>query len=70
MSAARDCKKNWTEGTFQVLFLLPAAALRGRNPFLTMREGQYAIKNLVLIAASLVIGSTVWRRTKGNRLRA
>ena len=50
-------------GTFQVFFLLPLVAFQGGNPFLPTLEGQYAIKNLVLIAAGLVIGSTVRRRS-------
>lgn len=49
-------------GTFQVLVLLPEAAFQGGNPLLPTMEGQYVIKNLVLIAGSLVIGSTVRRR--------
>ena len=54
-------------GTFQVFFLLPEAALQGGNPLLPTLEGQYAIKNLVLIAGGLVIGSTVRRGTKESR---
>src|SRR3989304_5310370 len=50
-------------GTFQVFFLLPLVAFQGGNPFLPTLEGKYAIKNLVLIAAGLVIGSTVRRRS-------
>lgn len=49
-------------GTFQVFFLLPQVAFQGGNPFLPTLEGQYAIKNLVLITAGLVIGSTVRRK--------
>lgn len=48
-------------GTFQIFFLLPQAAFQGGNPLLPTLEGQYAIKNLVLITAGLVIGSTVRR---------
>jgi uncharacterized membrane protein YkgB len=48
-------------GTFQVFFLLPQEAFQGGNPLLPTLEGQYAFKNLVLIAAGLVIGSTVRR---------
>jgi uncharacterized membrane protein YkgB len=55
-------------GTFQVFFLLPEAAFQGGNPFLPTLEGQYAIKNLVLIAGGLVIGSTVRRVTQSRRL--
>src|SRR3990172_1742985 len=46
-------------GTFQVFFLLPQVAFQGGNPLLPTLEGQYAIKNLVLLTAGLVIGSTV-----------
>lgn len=46
-------------GTFQIFFLLPGVAFQGGNPFLPTLEGQYAIKNIVLITAGLVIGSTV-----------
>ena len=48
-------------GTFQVFFLLPQVAFQGGNPLLPTLEGQYAIKNLVLLTAGLVIGSTVRR---------
>jgi len=48
-------------GTFQVFILLPRVAFQGGNPLLPTLEGQYAIKNLVLITAGLVIGSTVRR---------
>jgi uncharacterized membrane protein YkgB len=48
-------------GTFQVLILLPHVVFQGGNPLLPTLEGQYAIKNLVLITAGLVIGSTVRR---------
>lgn len=46
-------------GTFQVFILLPQAAFQGGNPLLPTLEGQYAMKNLVLITSGLVIGSTV-----------
>ena len=49
-------------GTFQIFFLLPQAAFQGGNPLLPTLEGQYAIKNIVLITAGLVIGSTVRRK--------
>ena len=48
-------------GTFQMFFLLPHVAFQGSNLLLPTLEGQYAIKNLVLITAGLVIGSTVRR---------
>jgi uncharacterized membrane protein YkgB len=49
-------------GTFQVFLLLPDIAFQGGNPLLPTLEGQYAIKNLVLITGGLVIGSTVRRK--------
>lgn len=53
-------------GTFQIFFLLPGATFQGGNPLLPTLEGQYAIKNIVLITAGLVIGSTV-RQTPARR---
>lgn len=50
-------------GTFQIFVLLPQSVFQGGNPLMPTLEGQYAIKNLVLITAGLVIGSTV-RRAK------
>lgn len=50
-------------GTFLVLLLRPDIAFQGGNPFLLTTEGEFVIKNLVLIAGGLVVGSTV--RQKG-----
>ncbi|MDP9363700.1 MAG: DoxX family protein, partial [Chloroflexota bacterium] len=47
-------------GTFLPLILLPEVAFE-RFPFVPTLEGQYIIKNLVLISAGLVIGGTVRR---------
>jgi hypothetical protein len=44
-------------GTFLVLVLLPGIAFRGGNPLLLTVEGEFVIKNLVLLSAGLVIGS-------------
>ena len=44
-------------GTFLVLVLLPEIAFRGGNPFLLTVEGEFVVKNLVLLSAGLVIGS-------------
>jgi len=52
-------------GTFLVLVLLPHVAFQIGNPFLLTMAGEFVIKNLVLIAAGLVIGSTV-RKDKKN----
>ena len=54
-------------GTFQVFFLLPQEAFQGGNLLLPTLEGQYTFKNLVLIAAGLVIGSTVRRTAREER---
>lgn len=50
-------------GTFQVLVFFPLAAFQGGNPLLPTLEGQYVVKNIVLITAGLVIGSTVRRKS-------
>jgi uncharacterized membrane protein YkgB len=44
-------------GTFMVLVLLPDVAFRDSNPFLLTVEGEFVVKNLVLLSAALVIGS-------------
>ena len=46
-------------GTFLVLVLRPDIAFQGGNPLLLTTEGEFVIKNLVLISAGLVVGSTV-----------
>jgi uncharacterized membrane protein YkgB len=52
-------------GTMTPLFLFPDEAFV-HVPFVPTLEGQYIIKNLVLIAAAMVIGATV----RGGRLIA
>ena len=54
-------------GTFLVLVMRPEVAFQGGNPLLLTVEGEFVIKNLVLIASGLVIGSTVRRAAKGNQ---
>jgi uncharacterized membrane protein YkgB len=44
-------------GTFLVLVLLPDIAFRDSNPLLLTVEGEFVVKNLVLLSAGLVIGS-------------
>jgi uncharacterized membrane protein YkgB len=47
-------------GTFLPLVLLPEVTFQaGRIPFVPSMEGQYIIKNLIIISAALVIGGTV-----------
>jgi len=51
-------------GTFLVLVLHPEIAFQGGNPFLLTTEGEFVIKNLVLIAGGIVVGGTVQRSPK------
>ena len=44
-------------GTFLVLVMHPDVAFQHGNPFLLTVEGEFVIKNLVLLSAALVIGS-------------
>lgn len=56
--------------TFSVLVLRPGIAFQGGNPLLLTTEGEFAVKNLVLIAGGLVVGSTVrrrWEKAKGQQ---
>jgi uncharacterized membrane protein YphA (DoxX/SURF4 family) len=55
----------WTQmlGAITPLFLFPDLAF-ARLPFVPTLEGQYIIKNVVLISAGLVIGATV----RGGRM--
>ena len=48
-------------GTFLVLIIQPEVAFRDGNPLLLTVEGEFVVKNLVLLSAGLVIGSTVSR---------
>lgn len=47
-------------GTFLPLFILPEVTFQpGGIPFLPTIEGQYIIKNLMILSAALVLGSLV-----------
>jgi uncharacterized membrane protein YkgB len=52
--------------TFLTFFVLPNVTFRDGNPFLLTVEGEFVVKNLVLISAALVVGTTV-RRAKAAR---
>jgi len=56
-------------GTFLVLLLRPDIAFQAGNPFLLTAEGEFVIKNLVLISGGLVVGSTVGDRPRRKRTR-
>ena len=49
-------------GTFLVLVVRPGTAFQDGNPLLLTTEGEFVVKNLVLISAGLVVGATVRRR--------
>jgi putative oxidoreductase len=56
-------------GTFLVLIILPETAFQGGNPLFLTTEGEFVIKNLVLIAAGLAVGGTVRYRCKERPLQ-
>lgn len=49
-------------GTFLVLIVQPDVAFQDGNPLLLTVEGEFVIKNLVLLSAGMVVGATVRRR--------
>ena len=55
-------------GTFLPLVLLPDVAFT-QPPFGLTIEGQYIIKNLLIIAAALVVGGTVRRPARAGGIR-
>lgn len=46
-------------GTFLVFLVLPDIAFSGGNPLQLTVEGEFVVKNLVLLSAALVVGSRV-----------
>lgn len=44
-------------GTFLVFFLLPDVAFQGGNPLLLTTEGEFVVKNTVLLGAAMVVGA-------------
>ncbi|MGI9586459.1 MAG: DoxX family membrane protein [Acidimicrobiia bacterium] len=46
-------------GTFLVLVLLPEVSFQNGNPLLLTVEGEFVVKNLVLLSAGMVVGATV-----------
>lgn len=46
-------------GTFLVLIVLPEVAFEDGNPLLLTVEGEFVIKNLVLLTAGMVVGATI-----------
>jgi uncharacterized membrane protein YkgB len=54
-------------GTFLVLLLLPDVAFRDGNPLLLTVEGEFVVKNLVLLSGALVVGSRLTPLGEGRR---
>jgi putative oxidoreductase len=48
-------------GTFLVFVVQPDVAFQGSNPLLLTTEGEFVVKNLVLLAAGMVVGTRVRR---------
>ncbi|MGW9245048.1 DUF417 domain-containing protein [Streptomyces badius] len=55
-------------GVFSTLFLLPDAMWQPHSPAPTM-EGQYVVKNVVLVAVCLVVAAHEWSHGDGRRSR-
>ncbi len=52
-------------GTFMPLVLLPEITFQaGRIPWAPTLEGQYIVKNLMIISAAIVLGGTVRRQSR------
>ena len=48
-------------GTFLVFVVLPDIAFEGGNPFMLTVEGEFVLKNIVLLSAAMVVGTEVDR---------
>jgi uncharacterized membrane protein YkgB len=55
-------------GTLSAFVVVPGQCFQDYNPLLLTTEGEFVLKNLVLIAAGVVIGSTV--RVRARRANA
>lgn len=51
-------------GTFMPLVIMPDITFQNSNPLLPTLEGQYIIKNLMIISGALVIGGTFFKKSK------
>ena len=54
-------------GTFLLLVVRPDLAFQNGNPLFLTADGEFVIKNLVLISGGIAVGSTVRRREKNVR---
>jgi uncharacterized membrane protein YkgB len=46
-------------GTLLVFFVLPDVAFQDGNPLKLTVEGEFVVKNMVLLAAAMVVGTSV-----------
>lgn len=53
-------------GTFLTLAVLPELSFQGGNPLLLSVLGEFVVKNIVLMAAGLVIGTSIRRRARSH----
>lgn len=52
-------------GTFMPLVFLPEVTFQNGNYLLPTLEGQYIIKNVLIISAALIVGGTFYKSKKG-----
>lgn len=57
-------------GTFLVFVVRPGVAFQDGNPLKLTVVGEFVVKNLVLLTAALVVGSTIERRSRRRRAGA
>ena len=54
-------------GTFLVLVVQPEIAFQRGNPLLLTVEGEFVVKNLVLLAAGMAVGAQVEARSRAQK---
>ena len=54
-------------GTFMPMVFLPDIVYQNGNIFLPTMEGQYIIKNIMIISAAITVGGQLYRRSKNPR---
>lgn len=54
-------------GTFMPLVFLPEVTFQNDHYLMPTLEGQYIIKNLMIISAAMVVGGTYYRKEKRTR---
>lgn len=57
-------------GTFLVLVVHPGLSFQNGNPLLLTTLGEFVVKNLVLLTAGIVVGSTVQRESSLKTARS